>query len=156
MPACVMNWGCNHTETGASDGMCGAMFKRAFMQAKKKIVVDPRRIGLAEKADYWLQLKPGSECALALAMINVIIGEDLYDHEFVEKYGFGFDRLATTSAPSRPNGRSPVTQHPSFHDKRRRPGLLRRRSPHASSGATGSTRARTPSRQPGRFSSLWG
>jgi anaerobic selenocysteine-containing dehydrogenase len=94
MPACVMNWGCNHTETGASDGMCGAMFKRAFMQARKKIVVDPRRIGLAEKADYWLQLKPGSECALALAMMNVIIGEDLYDHEFVEKYGFGFDRLA--------------------------------------------------------------
>ncbi len=45
MPACVMNWGCNHTETGAADGMCGAMFKRAFMQAKKKIVVDPRRIG---------------------------------------------------------------------------------------------------------------
>ena len=47
MPACVMNWGCNHTETGAADGMCGAMF-RAFVQAKKKIVVDPRRIGLAK------------------------------------------------------------------------------------------------------------
>ncbi len=102
MPACVMNWGCNHTETGASDGMCGRLFKRAFMQAKKKIVVDPRRIGLAEKADYWLQLKPGSECALALAMINVVIGEDLYDHEFVEKYGFGFDRLADHVRPFTP------------------------------------------------------
>jgi len=53
-----MNWGCNHTETGASDGMCGAMFKRALKQAKKVIVVDPRRIGPAKDADYWLQLRP--------------------------------------------------------------------------------------------------
>jgi anaerobic selenocysteine-containing dehydrogenase len=110
MPACVMNWGCNHAETGASDGMCGAMFKRAFMQAKKKIVVDPRRIGLAEKADYWLQLKPGSECALALAMMNVIIGEDLYDHEFVEKYGFGFDRLARHVQPFTSEWAGPITR----------------------------------------------
>jgi anaerobic selenocysteine-containing dehydrogenase len=112
MPACVMNWGCNHTETGASDGMCGAMFKRAFMQAGKKIVVDPRRIGLAEKADYWLQLKPGSECALALAMINVIIGEDLYDRDFVEQYGFGFDRLAEHVRPFTPEWAHPVTRIP--------------------------------------------
>jgi len=112
MPACVMNWGCNHAETGAADGMCGAMFKRAFVQAKKKIVVDPRRIGLAENADYWLQLKPGSECALALAMINVIIGEELYDHEFVEKYGFGFDRLAAHVRPFTPVWAHPITRIP--------------------------------------------
>jgi len=112
MPACVMNWGCNHTETGASDGMCGAMFKRAFMQARKKIVVDPRRIGLAEKADYWLQLKPGSECALALAMMNVIIGEDLYDHEFVEQYGFGFDRLVDHVRPFTPEWAHSITRIP--------------------------------------------
>ena len=112
MPACVMNWGCNHAETGAADGMCGAMFKRAFVQAKKKIVVDPRRIGLAESADYWLQLRPGSECALALAMINVIIGEELYDHEFVEKYGFGFDRLAAHVRPFTPVWAHPITRIP--------------------------------------------
>jgi anaerobic selenocysteine-containing dehydrogenase len=110
MPACVMNWGCNHTETGAADGMCGAMFKRAAKQAKKVIVVDPRRIGLAENADYWLQLRPGSECALALAMINVIIGEDLYDHEFVEKYGFGFDRLAGHVRPFTPEWAESITR----------------------------------------------
>ena len=112
MPACVMNWGCNHAETGASDGMCGAMFRRAFMQAEKRIVVDPRRIGLADKADYWLQLKPGSECALALAMMNVIIGEGLYDHEFVEIHGFGFDRLARHVQPFTPEWADPVTRVP--------------------------------------------
>ena len=102
MPACVMNWGCNHVEAGAADGMCGAMFRRAFMQAEKKIVVDPRHIGLAWDADYWLQLKPGSECALALAMIEVIIDDGLYDHRFVEQHGFGFDRLATHVRPFTP------------------------------------------------------
>ncbi len=112
MPACVMNWGCNHAETGAADGMCGAMFRKAFMQAEKKIVVDPRRIGLAKHADYWLQLKPGSECALALAMINVIIGEDLYDREFVEKHGFGFDRLAAHVQPFTPEWADPITRIP--------------------------------------------
>jgi anaerobic selenocysteine-containing dehydrogenase len=109
MPACVMNWGCNHTETGASDGMCGAMFKQALKQAKKVIVVDPRRIGPAETADYWLQLRPGSECALALSMINVIISEGLYDHEFVEKYGFGFDRLTEHVRSFTPEWAAPIT-----------------------------------------------
>jgi len=112
MPACVINWGCNHAEAGAADGMCGAMFKRAFMQAKKKIVVDPRRIGLANDADFWLQIRPGSECALALAMIHVIIHENLYDREFVEKYGSGFDRLAVHIRPFTPEWAQPITRLP--------------------------------------------
>jgi anaerobic selenocysteine-containing dehydrogenase len=109
-PACIMNWGCNHTETGAADGMCGSMFNRALRKAQKVIVVDPRRIGPAETADHWLQLRPGSECALALAMINVIITEEIYDHEFVEKYGFGFDRLAAHVRPFTPEWAEPVTR----------------------------------------------
>ena len=36
MPACVMNWGCNHAETGASDGMCGRMFKRPLHAGQKE------------------------------------------------------------------------------------------------------------------------
>ena len=109
-PACIMNWGCNHTETGAADGMCGAMFVRALKQAEKVIAVDPRRIGPAKKADHWLQLRPGSECALALAMINTIITEDAYDHEFVEKYSFGFDRLAEHVKPFTPEWAAPITR----------------------------------------------
>ncbi len=92
--------------------MCGAMFKRAHLEAAKEIVVDPRRIGLAEDADFWLQLSPGSECALALAMINVITSEDLYDHEFVEKYGFGFHRLADHVRSVTPAWTAPITRLP--------------------------------------------
>jgi anaerobic selenocysteine-containing dehydrogenase len=111
-PACILNWGSNIVETGAADGMCGSMFKRAVKKAEKIIVVDPRRISLAEKADHWLQLRPGSECALALAMIQTIISEDLYDHEFVEKYTFGFDRLADHIRSFTPEWAEPITRVP--------------------------------------------
>lgn len=111
-PACILNWGCSHTETGASDGMCGAMFKRAVRKADKLIVVDPRRTGLAETADHWLQLRPGSECALALSMIHTIIVEDLYDHEFVEKHASGFDRLAEHAQAFPPEWAEPITRVP--------------------------------------------
>jgi anaerobic selenocysteine-containing dehydrogenase len=114
-PACILNWGCNHVETGAADGMCGSMFKRAVKKAEKVIVVDPRRIGLAKRADHWLQLRPGSECALALAMIHTIIGEDLYDHDFVTHHSFGFDRLAEHVQPFTPEWAEPITRVPSEH-----------------------------------------
>ncbi len=114
-PACILNWGCNHVETGAADGMCGSMFKRAVKKAEKVIVVDPRRIGLAKRADHWLQLRPGSECALALAMINTIIGEDLYDHDFVTHHSFGFDRLAEHVQPFTPEWAEPITRVSSEH-----------------------------------------
>jgi anaerobic selenocysteine-containing dehydrogenase len=56
--------------------------------------MDPYLTPMASKADIWLQLRPGTDCALALAWINVIITEDLYDREFVQKWTYGFDRLA--------------------------------------------------------------
>jgi anaerobic selenocysteine-containing dehydrogenase len=59
----------------------------------KLIVVDPKRIPLAKDADIHIQLRPGTDCALLLAMMNVIITEGLYDREFVEKYTVGFDKL---------------------------------------------------------------
>ncbi len=65
----------------------------AIMQAKKKgaklIVIDPRRTTLAKKADLWLQINPGTDAALALGMLNVIISEELYDKEFVEDWTNG-------------------------------------------------------------------
>lgn len=60
----------------------------------KIIVADPRRTEAAELADIWLQLRPGTDPALYLGMINVIISEGLYDKEFVEKWCYGFDKLA--------------------------------------------------------------
>ena len=70
---------------------------KSVRDAKKRgvkiIVIDPRRTEVAELADKWLQLRPGTDVALLLSMINVIIEEDAYDKEFVENWCYGFDKL---------------------------------------------------------------
>jgi thiosulfate reductase/polysulfide reductase chain A len=57
------------------------------------IVVDPRYSVAASKAKYWLPIRPGTDLALILAWINVLVAEGLYDREFVGKYGHGFDKF---------------------------------------------------------------
>lgn len=69
-----------------------------ILEAQKKrnaklIVVDPQRTRLASKADLWLQIRPGTDVALALAMTKVIIEEELYDRDFVQKWCYGFEQL---------------------------------------------------------------
>ncbi len=69
-----------------------------ILEAKRKrnarlIVVDPYRTKLASKADLWLPIRPGTDIALALGMMNVIIEEEIYDREFVRKWCHGFDQL---------------------------------------------------------------
>jgi anaerobic selenocysteine-containing dehydrogenase len=70
---------------------------RDYLDAKRRglkfIVVDPRITQLASMADIHLQLRPGTDGALALGLMNVIIDEDLYDKDFVEKWTVGFDDL---------------------------------------------------------------
>ncbi len=57
------------------------------------IAIDPYRSLSAEKSDQHLALMPGTDAALALAMMNLIIAENLYDSDYVEKYTLGFDAL---------------------------------------------------------------
>jgi anaerobic selenocysteine-containing dehydrogenase len=92
-PGCVLVWGCNITETGASDGMCGYQLTEALQKGAKLIVVDPRRTSLAARADHWLQIRPGTDAALALGMLHTIIAEGLYDKDFVSRWTTGFDSL---------------------------------------------------------------
>jgi len=69
----------------------------AYLEAKQKsvkiITVDPRRTEAASIADIHLQLRPGTDGALALGLLNIIINEQLYDKEFIEKWTSGFDGL---------------------------------------------------------------
>ncbi len=57
------------------------------------VYLDPRATKSAALADKWFPIKPGTDMAVVLAMINVIISEGLYDKEFVDKYTHGFDQL---------------------------------------------------------------
>jgi len=57
------------------------------------ITVDPRFSTAASKSQYWLPIKPSTDLALILAWIHVLIYEDIYNKDFVQKYTFGFDQL---------------------------------------------------------------
>ena len=90
----MLNWGCNIAGSGAADGMCGYQVTRTVRNGAKLIVIDPRKTGLAAKADHWLQIRPGTDDALALGMLHTIIKEELYDKDFVNRWTIGFNELA--------------------------------------------------------------
>jgi anaerobic selenocysteine-containing dehydrogenase len=88
---CILVWGGNPLISHPPRGM-------EIIEAKRKrkvklIVIDPRQTYLASQADWWLQIRPGTDVALALGMLNVIIDKGLYDKEFVDKWCYGFDKL---------------------------------------------------------------
>jgi len=112
MPECILVVGVNTPDAGAADGYCGSMMRRAMRSARYVIVVDPRRISSAKSAEYHLQLRPGTDGALALAMLHVIIGERLYDSDFVSRFCNGFEELAAHVAPFSPEWAEPITQVP--------------------------------------------
>lgn len=87
---CMLIWGANPP---VSHPPRGRDILRAKDRGARLIVVDPRRTNLAAKADVWLQLRPGTDAALALGMMNVIIDEGLYNREFVGKWCHGFEDL---------------------------------------------------------------
>jgi anaerobic selenocysteine-containing dehydrogenase len=86
---CIILWGHN---PDTSRWIVAEWVREALERGAKLIVVDPKRIPLAKEGLH-LQVRPGTDCALALAMLNVIISEDLYDREFVEEWTVGFDKL---------------------------------------------------------------
>jgi thiosulfate reductase/polysulfide reductase chain A len=69
-------------------------FAKAVARKATIIVVDPRYSVAASKARHWLPIKPGTDLALILAWMNVLVSEGLYDREFVGTWGHGFDKFA--------------------------------------------------------------
>ncbi len=69
-------------------------FAEAVGNGATVIVVDPRFSVAASKAQYYLSIKPGTDLALILAWMNVIVSGKLYDIDYVTKYGFGFEQFA--------------------------------------------------------------
>ena len=73
------------------------------------VVVDPRFSVAAGKARYWLPIKPGTDTALLLAWMNVIIGEKRYDADYVAKHTSGFEALEKHVADKTPEWAYPLT-----------------------------------------------
>jgi thiosulfate reductase / polysulfide reductase chain A len=76
------------------------------------VVLDPRFTKTAAKASEWLPIKPGTDLAFHLALTNVIVKENLYNHWFVEKYTVGFDELAKSVESNTPEWASAITEIP--------------------------------------------
>ena len=84
---CLMVWSANPV---LLQHRHGARLVRRSRPRREADRVDPRRTPLASRADIHLQLRPGTDGALALGMAHVIIEEGLYDREFVAAYTHGF------------------------------------------------------------------
>ncbi|MFH1624860.1 MAG: molybdopterin-dependent oxidoreductase, partial [Pseudomonadota bacterium] len=83
-------WGHNPE---ASDFPLQLHLEENLKKGSRLVVIDPKRIPLADRAEMYLRIRPGTDGAMALAMINVIINERLYDKDFIDKYTYGFDKL---------------------------------------------------------------
>lgn len=110
-PKCIVYWGHNPVISGP-DGETRFNALQALESHPKVIVVDPRRTRLAAQADLWLQLRPGTDDALALAMLHTIIEEKLYDAAFVAQWTHGLDALAERVRRYSPEWAAPITWVP--------------------------------------------
>ena len=87
----VLIWGANPPTDSPPDKV------KKILDAKKRgakvVVIDHMRSDMAKKADQWIGVRSGTDGALALSMMNVLINEGLYDKEFVQNWTVGFEEL---------------------------------------------------------------
>ena len=95
---CLVLHGCDLSEHG-SPGLPAAQATDGARAISSSSSSTRARPAAGRFADIWVQLRPGTDTALFLGWINVIIEEGLYDKEFVDEWTFGFD------AAARPRGR---------------------------------------------------
>ncbi len=80
---CLILWGYNPSYTRLTHATATIA---AMKRGMKLIVVDPRHVGLAGKADVWLRVRPGSDGALALGLAHVLISRGWFDRDFVRTW----------------------------------------------------------------------
>lgn len=104
---CVVLWGQAPSRSNP------ILFYPMILEAKKRgaslIVVDPRRIPEADKADIWLPIRPGTDVALMLGWLKVIFDEELYDRDFVSDWTLGFEDLRAAVADFSPEKVAEIT-----------------------------------------------
>jgi thiosulfate reductase / polysulfide reductase chain A len=96
----------------AADPVQWQEIKRAKQRGAKLVVIDPFRTPAAELADLWLAPRPGTDAAIALGMIQVMIADRRYDSAFVEQWCHGFDALAERAAGFPPDRVAALTGVP--------------------------------------------
>ena len=105
----ILIWGSN---TLTSNMHLWPFVQEARCQGARVIVIDPARTRTARAADEWIPIRPGTDGALALAMMHVIIQEGLQDQEYVARYTLGFPQLAERVAEWTPQRAAAITGIP--------------------------------------------
>jgi anaerobic selenocysteine-containing dehydrogenase len=85
VPECIVIWGYN-IPASCPDNVFGHWIIDLMKKGTKIICIDPRLSWFASRAEKWLRIRPGTDGALAMGFLNVILNEGLYDREFVEKW----------------------------------------------------------------------
>ncbi|MCB0070925.1 MAG: molybdopterin-dependent oxidoreductase, partial [Caldilineaceae bacterium] len=102
----ILIWGSN---TLTSNMHLWPFIQQARKDGAQVIVIDPANTRTAQAADRWIGLNPGTDGALALAMMHVIIADDLHDADYVARYTVGFDALAARVAEWTPARAAAIT-----------------------------------------------
>lgn len=106
---CIICWGRNDQDTNPS-AYEDLLYARS--RGAKLVVIDPVKTDLAAKADVWLQIKPGTDGFLAMAIMHWMIKHHLYDREFIKNWTVGFNRLKKEVEKYSPELVSSVIQIP--------------------------------------------
>ncbi len=101
----IILWG---TNTRLTNRHLWPTIAKAQKDGAKVIVVDPIRTITADKADQHIQPLPGTDVAMLLAIINVLIADDLVDHDYVSAHALGFEELAAHVVNSTPEWAAPL------------------------------------------------
>ena len=87
----IILWACNTVSTNLHHW---PIIDAAKKRGAKVIVIDPMKTRTSNHADWHIRIRPGTDTALAMGMINVVIAEGLIDKDYIDNYTVGFDELA--------------------------------------------------------------
>jgi anaerobic selenocysteine-containing dehydrogenase len=96
----IVLWGKNAAETNIHQMV---FIERALERGAALVVIDPRRTETAERADLFVQPRPGSDGAIALAVAALLVREGNIDHDFIERHVHGFGRFAEVASRYTPD-----------------------------------------------------
>ena len=118
---CLILWGYNPSYTRLTHATATVA---ALKRGMKLIVIDPRHVGLASKADLWLRVRPGTDGALALGIAREMISRGWYDREFVRAWtnapiSFAPIMAGCCAPPISPKAETPVISSPGTNSRRR-------------------------------------
>ena len=110
-PDVLVVWG-NEPLKSNGDGYLGHWLNMCVQMGTKIISIDPVLTWWGARAEYWLRPHPGTDCCIALAWLNVIMNEDLIDHEFVDCWCAYYDELKEHVQQFTPEWASSITSIP--------------------------------------------